>query len=57
MKRSYPLTAVEGVEYDESTNPLSFKVLFSTYGLCLQAESAEDAKDWVEKINEGEKVF
>ena len=53
MKRSYPLTAVEKVEY-ETSNPLCFQLVFSTYVMTLQAESEEDAKDWVQKINEGE---
>lgn len=53
VKRSYPLTAVEKVEYDNVQNPLLFKLVFSTYILSLQAESEEDARDWVEKINSG----
>ena len=57
MKRSYPLTGVEKVEYDNTQNPLLFKLVFSTYILSLQAESEEDARDWVEKINDGEQVM
>ena len=57
MKRSYPLTAVEKVEYDNTQNSLLFKLVFSTYTLSLQAESEEDARDWVEKINDGEQVM
>ena len=54
VKRSYPLTAVEKVEYDNTQNPLLFKLVFSTYILSLQADTEEDARDWVEKINDGE---
>lgn len=53
VKRSYPLTAVESVEYDEESNPLQFQLIFSTYIMSLVAESAEEARDWVEKINGG----
>lgn len=52
MKRSYPLTAVESVEYDETT-PLQFQLVFSTYIMTLVAESEKEARDWVEKINGG----
>ena len=54
VKRSYPLTAVERVEYESVDNPLQFQLVFSTYVVTLQAESEEEARSWVEKINEGE---
>lgn len=53
MRRSYPLTAVEEVEYKESESPLVFRLVFSTYILILQAETQSEAKDWVDKITKG----
>ena len=54
VKRSYPLTSVEEVEYKEAEDPTSFRLIFSTYIMILQAETADEAKDWVECINNGE---
>jgi hypothetical protein len=54
VKRSYPLTSVEDVEYKEAEDPTSFRLIFSTYIMILQAETADEAKDWVECINNGE---
>lgn len=56
MKRSYPLTSVEDVEYKEAEDPTSFRLIFSTYIMILQAETADEAKDWVECINNGEYI-
>lgn len=53
VKRSYPLTAVEGVEYDQ-THPLQFQLVFSTYTLTLVAENEGEARAWVEEINGGQ---
>ena len=53
VKRSYPLTSVENVKYDEDSEPNVFYVIFSTYEMTLQAESADEAKDWVKSINDG----
>ena len=47
------MTAIEKVDYDEATNPVTFKLIFSTYIMTLQAETKEEARDWVQKINEG----
>lgn len=57
VKRSYPLTAVESVEYDGEANPLQFQLIFSTYIMTLVAETEGEARDWVEKINGGRWVF
>ena len=53
MRRSYPLTAVEKVDYDEYKNPLVFRLFFCTYILTLQAETQLEARDWVDKITQG----
>ena len=52
VKRSFPLTSVETVEYDEK-DPTTFQLIFSNCIEILQAETAEEASDWVEKIVEG----
>ena len=54
VKRSFPLTSVETVEYDESNDPTRFQLVFSNCIEVVQAETAEEASDWVEKIVEGE---
>lgn len=51
--RSFPLTSIEKVEYDEMLEPTIFHLLFSNFTEVLQAETAEEASDWVEKIVEG----
>ena len=57
IKRSYPLTSIEDVEYEEAEDPTSFRLIFSTYIMYLQAETADEAKDWVECINNGEYIY
>ena len=54
VKRSFPLTSVETVDYDESGDPKRFCLTFSNSVEILQAQTAEDASDWVEKIVQGE---
>ena len=54
IKRNYPLTSIEAVEYKEKEDPTNFRLIFSTYIMILQAETADEAKDWVECINNGE---
>ena len=53
VKRSFPLTSVETVEYDETKDPTKFQLVFSNSIESLQAETTEEASDWVEKIIEG----
>jgi hypothetical protein len=53
VKRSFPLTSVETVEYDETKDPTKFQLVFSNSIEILQAETTEEASDWVEKIVEG----
>ena len=53
VKRSFPLTSVETVEYDEINDPTKFQLIFSNCIEILQAETTEEASDWVEKIVEG----
>ena len=53
VKRSFPLTSVETVEYDETKDPTKFQLIFSNSIESLQAETTEEASDWVEKIIEG----
>ena len=40
--------------YKELEDPTAFRLIFSTYIMILQAETADEAKDWVECINNGE---
>ena len=54
VKRSFPLTSVETVDYDESSDPKKFRITFSNCIEILQAQTVEDANDWVEKIVQGE---
>jgi hypothetical protein len=54
VKRSFPLTSIEEVEYDEANEPATFRLVFSNCIEVLQAETREEASDWVEKIVEGE---
>ena len=43
------------MEYDEENEPaLAFRLVFSNCIEVLQAETPEEASDWVEKIVEGE---
>lgn len=53
VKRSFPLTSVEKVEYDEVNDPTTFVIAFSDCIEVLHAETAEEASDWVDKITEG----
>lgn len=54
VKRSFPLTSVEAVKYDKTNDPTRFQLIFSNCIEILQAETAEEASDWVEKIVEGQ---
>lgn len=54
VKRSFPLTSIEKVEYDEANKATTFRLVFSNCIEVLQAETAEEANDWVEKIVDGE---
>ena len=54
VKRSFPLISIEKVEYNETHDPTIFHLIFSNFTEVLQAETAEEAKDWVEKIGDGE---
>lgn len=53
MKRSFPLISIEKVEYNDEHEPTIFRLIFSSFIEILQAETKEEAKDWVEKITEG----
>ena len=59
VKRSFPLTSIEKVEYDKveydkENKSTTFRLLFSNCIEILQAETALEASDWVEKIVDGE---
>ena len=54
VKRSFPLTSIEEVEYDKENKSTTFHLLFSNCIEILQAETALEASDWVEKIVDGE---
>ena len=57
MRRSFPLTSIEKIEYDSDSKepgPRVFKLLFPTYVMTLEAETSEDAEDWVKEIRTGE---
>lgn len=51
VEHSYSLSNVEKLFYDDAT---LFHLSFPTFTTVLQAETAEEAKDWVEKIKTGE---
>ena len=53
VKRSFPLISIEKVEYSKTHDPTIFRLIFSNFIEILQAETAEEANDWVEKISEG----
>ena len=42
------------MEYDEEKEPTTFRLVFSNCIEVLQAETRDEASDWVEKIVEGE---
>ena len=56
VEHSYSLSNIEKVDYNEVINLIleSFRLIFPTFTIILQAETAEEAKDWVEKIRTGE---
>lgn len=54
MENSYLLSTVNKITDDGALGPTSFHLVLPTSTITLQAESQEDAKDWVEKINSGE---
>lgn len=56
VKRSFPLTSIEEVEYDQVNNPTKFVLAFSDYIEILHAETAEEASDWVDKITQGKQL-
>lgn len=53
VKRSFPLTSIEEVKYDDSTDATTFQLVLSNCVEVLKAETVEDARDWVEKIVSG----
>ena len=56
VRRSFPLTSIEKIEYEPDSKepgPKIFRLFFPTDVMTLQANSREDAKDWVEKIDNG----
>ena len=56
VRRSFPLTSIEKIEYEPDSKepgPRVFMLIFPTHIMTLQANSTEDAKDWVEKIEQG----
>ena len=57
VKRSFPLISIEKVEYSETHDPTIFRLIFSNFIEILQAETAEEASDWVEKISEGIYIY
>ena len=57
VKRSFPLTSIEKVEYNAANEPTIFRLIFSNYIEILQAETPEEASDWAEKIKTGELVL
>lgn len=42
------------MEYDEANESNAFRLIFFNYIEVLQAETPDEASDWVEKIVEGE---
>lgn len=54
VKRSFPLISIEKVAYSETHNPTIFQLIFSNFTEVLQAETAEDAEEWVDEIRDGE---
>lgn len=50
VKRSFPITSIEEVHYDEANEPTVFHLIFSNCIEVLEAETAREASDWVEKI-------
>ena len=55
VKRSFPLTSIEKVEYSADNKSTIFRLIFSNYiEIFLKADTPEDASDWVEKIRTGE---
>ena len=54
VKRRFPLTSIEKVEYKAANEPTIFRLIFSNYIEILQAETPEEASDWAEKIKTGE---
>ena len=58
IRRNFPLTSIEKIEYPlpPPTEATTFRLLFATYCMTLVAESEEEAKDWTEKIKEGEGI-
>ena len=42
------------MEYDETNEPTTFRLIFTNCVEVLQAETPDEASDWVEKIVEGE---
>ena len=54
VKRTFPLISIEKIEYDETQKATIFRLIFSNFTEILQAETIEEASDWVEKISEGE---
>ena len=60
VRRTFPLTSIEKIEYkpdSKEPGPRVFKLIFPTDIITLQAESKEDANDWVEKIENGSYTF
>ena len=54
VKRSFPLTSIEKVEYNAGNEPNIFRLIFSNYVEILRAETPEEASDWAQKIRTGE---
>ena len=41
------------MDYDETNEPTTFRLIFSNCIEVLQAETVEDTSDWVDKIVDG----
>ena len=54
VKRSFPLTSIEKVEYNADNEPTIFRLIFSNCIEILQADTPEEASSWVDKIRTGE---
>ena len=53
VRKQYPLTNIVKVVYEETENPVKFKLELQKIEVILEARNQADCKQWVEAISKG----
>ena len=55
VKKQLPLTSIVRIDYDETVNPIGFKLVFKKTEMLLEASDQSTCKAWAKYIEKGEK--